>query len=385
MSLSGVSGGNEGPPNPLSNSWGDHQDAAPISKSITANGADFSPTKPHLQRHSRWTVKNRHYWLSSSQPSTIFHPTSPPDSFVISKPNAKDVDFQRNAKAGGPLKCRDIRCKDDSAVKRQQSNGSQYNDHRHSASSSEDVKAKKRRSARSSGTVSDSITHKGTNTIGLKMNNRTRLGAATPAPKAPVFKQPNLLHPPPPPSYVSPERARKIEIEQFYRNYDVMDGLVTAIVLGGFFAFVCLLVVYKTKCKPMWKNRRKRLTNTPATASMGEMSGLDDNKDAMTPDGKEHSCGDQDDCGFQCHQEDDIPDCLDEFECIPLQTVCNEEDDDDIYFLDEFGNYVFPVSTPTIGVNSCSCPPSAEALDSDPSRRVSQVITACFNLIISSH
>ena len=51
---------------------------------------------------------------------------------------------------------------------------------------------------------------------------------------------------------LSPERARQHEIEQYYKNYDAMDGLVTAIVLGGFFAFVCLLVIYKTKCKPMW-------------------------------------------------------------------------------------------------------------------------------------
>ena len=56
------------------------------------------------------------------------------------------------------------------------------------------------------------------------------------------YKPPNL----------SPERARQLEIEAYYKNYDAMDGLVTAIVLGGFFAFVCLMVVYKTKCKPMW-------------------------------------------------------------------------------------------------------------------------------------
>ena len=65
------------------------------------------------------------------------------------------------------------------------------------------------------------------------------------------------------------------------------------------------------------------------------------------------------------------------FECIPLQTVCNDDDDDndDIYFLDEFGNYVFPVSTPTIP-GSCSCPPSAEDLAAN-SRRVSQVRNHC--------
>ena len=66
------------------------------------------------------------------------------------------------------------------------------------------------------------------------------------------------------------------------------------------------------------------------------------------------------------------------FECIPLQTVCNDDDtdNDDIYFLDEFGNYVFPVSTPTIP-GSCSCPPSAEDLAAN-SRRVSQVMNDLF-------
>ena len=58
------------------------------------------------------------------------------------------------------------------------------------------------------------------------------------------------------------------------------------------------------------------------------------------------------------------------FECIPLQSVCNEEeDDDDIYFLDEYGNYVFPLQNE----GSCSCPPSAEELN-NTLRRVSQVI-----------
>ena len=63
-----------------------------------------------------------------------------------------------------------------------------------------------------------------------------------------------------------------------------------------------------------------------------------------------------------------------DFECIPLQSVCNEEDsNDDIYFMDEFGNYVFPVSSPNnVQGTSCSCPPSAEELNSTL-RRVSQV------------
>ena len=54
--------------------------------------------------------------------------------------------------------------------------------------------------------------------------------------------------------------------------------------------------------------------------------------------------------------------------------MCNEEDsNDDIYFMDEFGNYVFPVSSPNnVQGTSCSCPPSAEELNSTL-RRVSQV------------
>ena len=46
---------------------------------------------------------------------------------------------------------------------------------------------------------------------------------------------------------------------------------MTALVLGGFFVFVCLLVLYKAQCKPMWKNRKRRLlTNTPATLSRAD-------------------------------------------------------------------------------------------------------------------
>ena len=78
----------------------------------------------------------------------------------------------------------------------------------------------------------------------------------------------------------------------------------------------------------------------------------------------------------QCQFDEEDYDCDEEFgfECIPLQSVCNEEDsNDDIYFLDEFGNYVFPVSSSPNNVQgSCSCPPSAEELNSTL-RRVSQV------------
>ena len=56
--------------------------------------------------------------------------------------------------------------------------------------------------------------------------------------------------------------------EKFYSKYDSTEGVTTAVVLGGFFVFVCLLVVYKTKLKPAWKDRQaRRHDNTPATRS----------------------------------------------------------------------------------------------------------------------
>lgn len=173
--------------------------------------------------------------------------------------------------------------------------------------------------------------------------------------------------------YLSEEAQRQKELELFYRTYDPKEGIVTAIVLGGFFVFVSLLVLYKTKCKPMWKNRRKRLTNTPVTQSVvegdsfGGGGGMNGSLSFPYP-----SNGDpgapviiEDETTFNC--EEDFG-----FECIPLQPVCNDDydDEDDIYFLDEYGNYVFPLSTPTIP-GSCSCP-SNEDLASN-ARRVSQV------------
>lgn len=165
-----------------------------------------------------------------------------------------------------------------------------------------------------------------------------------------------------------------MEIKEFYKNYDAMEGALTAIVLGGFFAFVCLLVMYKTKCKPMWKNRRKRLTTTPATASVAEVDDPSQQLQPMQasplqPPVIQQQFTDADECHFEEEEADEFG-----FECIPLQSVCNEEDsNDDIYFLDEFGNYVFPVSSPNNAVQgSCSCPPSAEELNSTL-RRVSQV------------
>ena len=116
------------------------------------------------------------------------------------------------------------------------------------------------------------------------------------------------------------------DAKAFYDKYDPMEGVTTASVLSGFFVFCCLTVLYKTKCKPMWKERNKRLYNTPATHSEIESTFSHLHKD---------------------------------FECIPLQTMHGgggtvDDDDDDIYYLDEFGNYVFPLS-PTLP-GTCSCP-----------------------------
>ena len=52
----------------------------------------------------------------------------------------------------------------------------------------------------------------------------------------------------------------------FYSKYDSTEGVTTAVVLGGFFVFVCLLVVYKTKLKPLWKERTaRRQSGSPST------------------------------------------------------------------------------------------------------------------------
>ena len=113
---------------------------------------------------------------------------------------------------------------------------------------------------------------------------------------------------------------------KFYGKYDPTEGITTAVVLGGFFVFVCLLVVYKTKLKPLWKERHaKRHDTTPQMNTEMNSSFSHLHKD---------------------------------FECIPLQTIhnenCEELNEDDIYYADEFGNYVFPIMSPQPG--SCSCP-----------------------------
>ena len=167
---------------------------------------------------------------------------------------------------------------------------------------------------------------------------------------------------------IHPHNPQEIE---FYRNYNPMDGVVTATVLGGFFAFVCLLVLYKTKCKPMWKNRRKRLTNTPATHSVVETEPAAGGGTGIIPQGTANYCQNQPTLGLvvegqqqQAIISDDIleEDEEEDYEFIPLRSVfaaseggdqegcgsvgvggAGEDVEEDIYFLDEFGNYVFPV------------------------------------------
>ena len=199
-----------------------------------------------------------------------------------------------------------------------------------------------------------------------QQQQQAHLGFQPPSPSSQIHRHRFPTSPSSTP-FVSDEMLRQRELDAFYRNYDPREGIVTAIVLGGFFVFVSLLVLYKTKCKPMWKNRRKRLTNTPVTHSVVEGDSLGGRCHLDFPSGLEDvTTRDECDVNVTCDDEDFG------FECIPLQTVCNnDEDNDDIYFLDEFGNYVFPVSTPTIP-GSCSCPPSAEDLAAN-SRRVSQV------------
>ncbi len=218
-------------------------------------------------------------------------------------------------------------------------------------------------------------------------------------------------------STLSPEVQREREKEEFYRNYDPMEGVVTAVVLGGFFAFVCLLVVYKTKCKPMWKNRRKRLHNTPATRSVadndmgkGELGVV---ADLATEEGGDNGIMDEQEVvvgirepieccdGVDYDYDEDEDDYLDEeyeYECIPLRSVfsgveggggyveggggtaADGDEESDMYFLDEFGNYVFPVMAPSMP-GSCLCHPHEEEEEPDPSmsmaaafrRRQSQV------------
>jgi len=196
------------------------------------------------------------------------------------------------------------------------------------------------------------------------------------------------------------------QVNRFYSNYEPMEGVITAVVLGGFFAFVCLLVIYKTKCKPMWKNRRKRLTNTPATQSMADGNeasfvppsvpcgrGIDMLAPVIEDGQVEGCCVYYDEEGDEEEDEDQYEDLGDqyEFECIPLRSVFTggggggavdngigrDDEEGDIYFLDEYGNYVFPVAEASSGnflaATPCSCQPSTEDVSALWKRRQSQV------------
>lgn len=72
--------------------------------------------------------------------------------------------------------------------------------------------------------------------------------------------------------YLSPEEQKAVELD-YYKAYDVNDGIRTAAALGGFITFFILFIIYKTKCK----SKRKYL-------SVSETLPFDDftSKDART-------------------------------------------------------------------------------------------------------
>lgn len=200
--------------------------------------------------------------------------------------------------------------------------------------------------------------------------HRAANGGMADIPSSPIFMRS-------PASTLSPKQLKDLELERFYQNYDPMEGLLTAVVLGGFFAFVCLMVVYKTKCKPMWKNRKKKLTNTPASMSVNNES-FKANSSRTTPGGGAPTLPNAT-CEPYEEEEEEF-----EFECIPLKSVftgggdededSDPEADDDIFFMDEYGNYVFPVpSSPGTVAGSCSCAQSADLSLASAMRRPSQV------------
>ena len=156
---------------------------------------------------------------------------------------------------------------------------------------------------------------------------------------------------------------------------------------GGFFAFVCLLVLYKTKCKPMWKNRRKRLTNTPATQSMADSYQQHQQYVPSIPAfvgivEEDEQIRELDECAAVPSDEavnNGLPNSIVdeegmEYECIPLRPIMHtlpstklegagdDQVDKEIFFLDIFGNYIIPISSSIspgasrpAASNDCSC------------------------------
>lgn len=68
-----------------------------------------------------------------------------------------------------------------------------------------------------------------------------------------------------PPHINSAENREQIR-EEYYRTYEPLTGVRIAATLGGFFGFICLMVLYKTKCKP------QRDYKPPAEASAAVVS-----------------------------------------------------------------------------------------------------------------
>lgn len=53
-----------------------------------------------------------------------------------------------------------------------------------------------------------------------------------------------------PSQQLGPPKDRELIREQYYRTYDPMTGVRIASTLGGFIGLICLMILYKTKCKP---------------------------------------------------------------------------------------------------------------------------------------
>ncbi|QQP38722.1 Putative LOC100679586, partial [Caligus rogercresseyi] len=146
------------------------------------------------------------------------------------------------------------------------------------------------------------------------------------------------------------EWLKEVERREFYKNYNAMDGAITAIVLGGFFAFVCLLVVYKTNSP-----------TRPATQSNAEVDVCGEQRRSYVVEAAQLAA--QEEEGMMGGMLTSPPilsvtPAAEDFECIPLGAFSY---DGDIYYLDECGNYLFPVPSPDeSALCSCSAQPPLE-------------------------
>jgi hypothetical protein len=125
----------------------------------------------------------------------------------------------------------------------------------------------------------------------------------------------------------------------FYDKYTPFEGVNTAGTLGGFFIFVVLLVMYKSKMKPMWKERQcQRAENSRAEAGDNGANGVLGSLNEYL-------------------QKD--------LECIPLTNLvhsdlCEAGEEEEFFYHDDTGNFVFPLLSP--GPTFCSCPNRSHSL-----------------------